>query len=134
MIALVLGHHMKLQSSQPLGYVTTNSAAVTHNGVGARNSQIHKRSVDRDLPISSKNEVSMSVTSSDETTGFTLPNTSVDWCSSRVGRFEHIPRALSAWRARAAERRAWRTTADAMAMADLGPPLAEIIREISTSC
>ena len=51
-----------------------------------------------------------------------------------VGRFEHVRRALSAWPSRAAERRAWRRAADAMAMADFGPPLTEIIREISTSC
>ena len=42
-------------------------------------------------------------------------------------------RALSAWRTRATERRAWRKTADAVVMADLGPPLHEFIRDILKS-
>ena len=74
----------------------------------------------------------MFVNSSNQTTEFTSRTASVDWSPSRSGRFEHIRRALSAWRAHAAERRAWRRTVDASVMADLGPPLTELLREIST--
>jgi len=64
---------------------------------------------------------------------FTSPTTSVERSWASIGGLELVRRAVSAWRIRAAERRAWRKTVDATVMADLGPPLHELIRDISKS-
>jgi len=47
-----------------------------------------------------------------------------------ISGLKRAARALSVWRTRAAERRAWRKTVDAMVMADLGPPLHAFIRDM----
>jgi len=73
----------------------------------------------------------MSVIGSNQTTEFASPTTSVERNWAGIGGSERVRRAVSAWRARAAERRAWRKTVDATVMADLGPPLHELIRDIS---
>ena len=48
--------------------------------------------------------------------------------------FAHVRRVLSEWRARAADRRAWRCIADEHIMRDIGVSRAEFTREVSKPC
>ena len=76
----------------------------------------------------------MSVNSLGQAAVFASPATSVERRSSRISGFGHVRRVLSEWRARAADRRAWRRIADELIMRDIGVPRKEFMREVSKPC
>jgi len=76
----------------------------------------------------------MSVNSLGQATTFASPTASVARRSSHISGFGHVRRVLSEWRARAADRRAWRCIADEHIMRDIGVSRAEFMREVSKPC
>ena len=73
----------------------------------------------------------MSVNSLGQVATFASPTASMERRSSHVSGFGYVRRVLSEWRARAADRRAWRNIADEHIMTDIGVSRAEFMREIS---
>jgi len=73
----------------------------------------------------------MSVNSLGQAATLASPTASVERRSSPISGFGHVRRVLSEWRARAADRRAWRYIADEHIMSDIGISRAEFMREIS---